>query len=81
MKGNGTEQQVMGRVVLVLCWVLAMLAHVHGSADVRLLDAAGSFSNVGLLQVRMDAGFGSVCGANAPAADVNLVQITTCINK
>jgi hypothetical protein len=37
---------------------------------VRLLDAAGSFSNVGLLQVRMDNDFGTVCGANAAAADV-----------
>jgi hypothetical protein len=40
------------------------------SSDVRLLDAAGSFSNVGLLQVRMDNDFGTVCGANAAAADV-----------
>ena len=60
----------MARVLLVLRLVLALLAHVRGSADVRLLDAAGSFSNVGLLQVRMDADFGTVCGANAAAADV-----------
>lgn len=60
----------MARVVLVLHLVLGLLAHVRGSADVRLLDAAGSFSNVGLLQVRMDSDFGSVCGANAAAADV-----------
>ena len=40
------------------------------SADVRLVDAAGSISNVGLLQVRTDAGFGTVCGANPAAADV-----------
>ena len=40
------------------------------STDVRLVDGTGSLSNVGLLQVRTDAGFGSVCGANPSAADV-----------
>ena len=48
-------------------------------ADVRLLDAAGSVSNVGLLQVRMDADFGTVCGANAASADVMLATATTCM--
>jgi len=38
--------------------------------DVRLVDAAGSLSSVGLLQVRTENGFGSVCGANPAAADV-----------
>lgn len=38
---------------------------------VRLLDATGSVSNAGLLQVSLGVGsFGSVCGANAAAADV-----------
>jgi len=37
---------------------------------VRLIDAHGAISNVGLLQVKTDAGFGSVCGANLAAADV-----------
>ena len=40
------------------------------SPDVRLVDEAGSLSSVGLLQVKTDAGFGSVCGANPAAADV-----------
>ena len=70
-RGNCDIQQVMLRVVLALRLVLGFLAHAHGSADVRLLDAAGGFSNVGLLQVRMDTDFGSVCGANAAAADVS----------
>ena len=40
------------------------------SPDVRLVDEAGSLPSVGLLQVKTDAGFGSVCGANPAAADV-----------
>jgi len=56
--------------LLYLFSVAASLANVHGSADVRLVDAAGGLSSVGLLQVKTDAGFGSVCGANAAAADV-----------
>ena len=56
-----------------------MVAHVQSNADVRLLDAAGSVSNVGLLQVRMDADFGTVCGANAASADVMLARATTCM--
>ena len=41
------------------------------SVAVRLLDAAGAASSAGLLQVSLGAGsFGSVCGANAAAADV-----------
>ena len=38
--------------------------------DVRLVDATGALSNVGLLQVKTDGGFGSVCGANLATADV-----------
>jgi len=38
--------------------------------DVRLVDAAGALSNVGLLQVKTDGSFGSVCGANLATADV-----------
>lgn len=57
-------------VVFALFWVLALLADVEGSADVRLVDAAGGLSSVGLLQVRTDTQFGTVCGANAAAADV-----------
>jgi len=51
-------------------FAFAFLAGAAASADVRLVDAAGSLSSVGLLQVNTDAGFGSVCGANAAAADV-----------
>jgi len=60
----------MARVVLNLCLAFAVIGGVQSSADVRLVDAAGSLSSVGLLQVNTDAGFGSVCGANAAAADV-----------
>jgi len=42
----------------------------HSVADVRLVDEAGGVSSVGLLQVATEAGFGTVCGANAAAADV-----------
>ena len=38
--------------------------------DVRLVDAGGALSNVGLLQVKTDGGFGTVCGANLASADV-----------
>ena len=39
-------------------------------ADVRLVDANGALASVGLLQVKTDVGYGSVCGANLAAADV-----------
>lgn len=48
----------------------ACFAAAQCSPDVRLVDAAGSLSSVGLLQVRTEHGFGSVCGANPAAADV-----------
>lgn len=56
--------------MLRFLYAFALLAVAAASADVRLVDAAGSLSSVGLLQVNTDAGFGSVCGANAAAADV-----------
>jgi hypothetical protein len=77
---NSTKQQFMAHPVFLLPLVLSMVAHVQSSADVRLLDAAGSVSNVGLLQVRMDADFGTVCGANAASADVMLARATTCMS-
>lgn len=46
------------------------LMHVCFGVDVRLVDSNGALSSVGLLQVKTDVGFGSVCGANAAAADV-----------
>ena len=39
-------------------------------AAVRVVDTSGFMSNSGLLQIRTDAGFGSVCGMNQAAADV-----------
>jgi len=60
---------IMARISLVLTF--ALLTGAWSSADVRLLDAAGGLSSVGLLQVNTDAGFGTVCGANAAAADAN----------
>ena len=60
----------MSRMASGFLLFLAFLAGAAASADVRLVDAAGGLSNVGLLQVKTDAGFGSVCGANAAAADV-----------
>jgi len=60
----------MARIVLNLCF-FALIASAWSSADVRLVDAAGSLSSVGLLQVNTDAGFGTVCGTNAAAADVS----------
>ena len=74
-----TKQQFMAHHVFLLQLVLSMVAHVQSNADVRLLDAAGSVSNVGLLQVHMDADFGTVCGANAASADVMLATATTCM--
>ena len=35
-----------------------------------LVDGSGSLANVGLLQVRTELGFGTVCGLNAGAAAV-----------
>ena len=43
---------------------------IYCSVDVRLVDEAGSLSSVGLVEIKTDAGFGSVCGANPAAADV-----------
>jgi hypothetical protein len=59
----------MAQVLFNCCFVFALLAGAWASADVRLVDAAGGVSSVGLLEVNTDAGFGSVCGANAAAAD------------
>ena len=43
---------------------------------VRVVDAAGSQSHVGLLQVRTgDGSFGSVCGLSSGAADVVCRQL------
>jgi len=44
-------------------------------ALVRIVDASGSPSNAGLLQVRMDVQFGTVCGLNEHAADVACRQM------
>ena len=55
---------------LALLVALFFFVGALSTTDVRLVDGTGSLSSVGLLQVRTDAGFGSVCGANPAAADV-----------
>jgi len=59
-------QYLDAKIFLFLMFPMYSLA----SVDVRLVDAAGSLSNVGLVQVKTDTGFGSICGANPAAADV-----------
>ena len=59
----------MMRVVFDFLLISVVFWGVRSSTDVRLLDAAGDLSSVGLLQVKTDAGFGTVCGANEAAAD------------
>ena len=48
----------------------ALLLGLSCGADVRVVDAAGGLSNAGLLQVKTETGYGSVCGANAASAEV-----------
>ena len=58
----------------VLCMLLlavVLMASAEGATDMRLVDESGSVSSAGLLQVKTEAGFGTVCGANAAAADVS----------
>ena len=55
-------------VLLSLTVTTAMVC----AADVRVVDESGSVSNAGLVQVSTAAGFGTICGANAAAADVTL---------
>ncbi len=59
----------MSRMAPGFLLAFAFTLGAAASADVRLVDAAGGLSSVGLLQVKTDVGFGSVCGANAAAAD------------
>lgn len=40
------------------------------TSDIRLVDVHGQLAASGLLQLRTDSGFGTVCGANLPVADV-----------
>lgn len=60
----------MQRFDAMLLLFLALPMCIYCSVDVRLVDASGSLTNVGLLQIKTDSGFGSVCGANPAAADV-----------
>ena len=53
-----------------LCLLMMFPLGIFCSVDVRLVDVAGALSSVGLVQIKTDAGFGSVCGANPAAADV-----------
>ena len=59
----------MARIVLCTILLIALPLGARSAADVRLVDEAGGISSVGLVQVATDAGFGTVCGANAAAAD------------
>lgn len=59
----------MAAAMFKLFCLFSILAGARGTADVRLVDAAGGLSNVGLLQVSTDVGFGTVCGASAASAD------------
>lgn len=61
---------IMQRFDATILLFLALPVCIHCSVDVRLVDASGSLTNVGLLQIKTDSGFGSVCGANPAAADV-----------
>lgn len=54
---------------------LLLLAGACGSADVRITDSSGRLASAGLLQVRTDLGFGSVCGLNQAAAQVACRQL------
>ena len=67
----GSEQYfLMACIMSDLFFAFALLvAGTQSSTDVRLVDGAGGLANVGLLQIKTDAGFGTVCGANAAAAD------------
>jgi len=64
------------RVFLCL-WTLGRADTTVGTVggNVRILDATGSPSHVGILQVRTDDGFGSVCGLTMVAADVVCKQL------
>ena len=53
-----------------LCLFLLLPVGTVASVDVRLVDATGNLASVGLVQIKTDTGFGSVCGANPAAADV-----------
>ena len=61
---------IMALRSICLTFAFALLLGLCCGADVRLVDAAGGLSNAGLLQVKTDTGYGSVCGANAASAEV-----------
>jgi hypothetical protein len=74
--GAGNRNLIaMPRVIQGALSAFALVAGVKCSIDVRLVDAAGRDSNVGVLQIKTDAGFGTVCGANAASADA-IQQVT-----
>jgi hypothetical protein len=63
----------MAHIMFSLFLAFVLPAGALSTTDVRLVDAAGDVSSVGLLQINTDAGFGTVCGANAAAADAALL--------
>ena len=68
----------MTRVAYEALLASALIVGAHSSTDVRLVDAAGVLSNVGLLQIKIGAGFGTVCGASAATADATKPDTCEC---
>jgi len=60
------------RIICFVCFAVQCRSEdaVVPSGSVRLLDASGAASSVGLLEVYMDGAFGTVCGMDSGAADV-----------
>jgi len=59
-------------LTFVVCFAVQCLSEdaIARDGSVRLLDAFGAATSVGLLQVFMDGAFGTVCGIDGGAADV-----------
>jgi hypothetical protein len=74
------SHMAIGCVVLILEMIdmrpaKRSLRGVLQAQGVRLVDAAGGLSYAGVVQVRTDSGFGTVCGMNQAAADVVCKQL------
>ena len=74
------SHMAIGCVVLILEMIdmrpaKRSLRGVLQAQGVRLIDAAGGLSYAGVVQVRTDSGFGTVCGMNQAAADVVCKQL------
>ena len=54
-----------------MCLCELSFAGVHGTYELRgIIDPSGVQGNMGLLQIRTETGFGTVCGLNHGAADL-----------